>query len=274
MKRARAPAPAVDLRGVSLWRGTTRILDRVTWRVPAGGRWAVIGPNGCGKTTLLNVVSGWLFPSRGRVAVLGRAFGACDMGELRREIGWVSATVADMLPPRLTALGVVLTGQDAELGIRRDPTPAELAAGRARLETVGCTRRADLPFSLLSTGERVRVMIARALVTAPRLLILDEPCNGLDPVARDAFLATVEAFLRAQPGLTVLFVTHHLEEIVPAITHVLALREGRVVAAGAKAEVLTPAVLAAVFGQPFNLRREHGRYAAHPEIGPDSIWRA
>jgi iron complex transport system ATP-binding protein len=262
----------VELCDVSLWRGPTRILDGVNWRVESGGRWAIIGPNGCGKTTLLNVVSGWLFPSSGRANVLGRTFGACDMGELRREIGWVSNTVAEALPPRLTTLGVVLSGLDAELGVRRDPAPAELAAAREHLKQVGCAHRAELPFSLLSTGERVRALIARALIRAPRLLILDEPCTGLDPVARDAFLAMLERFLRAQPGLAVLFVTHHLEEIVPAVAHVLALRAGRVVAAGAKRRVLTAPTLAAVFGHPFRLRCEHGRYVAHPALGAGSPW--
>lgn len=263
--------PVVDVRQVSLWRGQTRILEDVTWQVQPGEHWAIIGPNGCGKTTLLNIVSGWLFPSRGGVSVLGREFGACDMAELRRQIGWVSTTVEQMLPPQLMTLGVVLTGRNAVLGIREEPTAEELALAREQLAMVGCAAREELPFGLLSTGEQVRVMIARALMAHPRLLILDEPCNGLDPVARDAFLGTVECLAR-RPGLTILFVTHHLDEIVPAIGQVLALRAGRIVKAGAKAEVLTAAMLEELFGLACEVRKDHGRYYAQPQITLGSIW--
>ena len=170
-------------------------------------------------------------------------------------------------------IGVVLTGKNAALGIREDPTAADLDQAMAQLAVVGCAQRAELPFSLLSTGEQIRVMIARALMTAPRLLILDEPCNGLDPVARDVFLATVETLVRRQRNLTILFVTHHLEEIIPAIPQVLALRAGKVVRAGSKAAVLTETVLEEVFGTPFSVGREVGRYQAHPRVSEDSIWR-
>ena len=137
---------------------------------------------------------------------------------------------------------------------------------------LGCLDRWELPFGLLSQGEQVRVLIARSLMLAPRLLILDEPCTGLDPVARDAFLAMLDGFIRRQPGLTTVFVTHHMEEILPATTHVLALRHGRPVACGPKAEVLSEPVLERTFGQPFTVRREHGRLYVHPKPGAGSIW--
>lgn len=269
---ARTASPAVDVRHVSLWREQTPILNDVTWRVEAGEHWAVIGPNGCGKTTLLNIVSAWLFPSRGEVAVLGNVFGDCEMAAVRRQIGWVSITVQQMISPQLLTLGVVLTGKHAVLGIREEPTAEELAAARHQLARVGCAHRAALPFGLLSHGEQMRVMIARALMSAPRLLILDEPCNGLDPVAREIFLETVAGLAAGPAALTLLFVTHHIEEIIPAVDHVLGLRAGRVAYAGPKAAALTPEALEGVFGTPFTVHRRGDRFLAHPTVAPGSIW--
>jgi iron complex transport system ATP-binding protein len=260
------PPSILTLNQVGLWREQTVILDDVTWRVAPGEHWAVLGPNGCGKTTLLNVVSGWLFPSRGTVSVLGQAFGACDMQTLRRQIGCVSSTVGTLLPPGLITLGVVLTGQDATLGIRKTPAPDDLARAAAQLAAVGLAARAELPFANLSTGERIRALIARALMRTPRLLILDEPCNGLDPVAREAFLEMLEQLLEHRPELTLVLVTHHLAEIPPAVSHVLALRAGRVIRAAPKADVLTAEVLEATFGAPFEVHRHGRRYAALPRL--------
>lgn len=256
-----------------MWRGKTTILDGIDWTVRPGEHWALIGPNGCGKTTLLKIVSGWLFPSEGSVEVLGNRFGECNMEELRKRIGWVSTAIMPMIPEGLITLGVVLGGKRAALGIREEPTEAELDDVKKHLEAVGCLDRWELPFGLLSQGEQVRVLIARSLMLSPQLLILDEPCTGLDPVARDAFLATVDGFIRQRPDLTTIFVTHHMEEIIPAVGHVLALRAGRPVASGTKTGVLTSPVLENVFGRPFEVVRSHGRIRAFPTPAADSIWR-
>ncbi len=263
----------ISCSGVRLWRGDTTILDGVDWEVAPGEHWALIGPNGCGKTTLLKILSGWLFPSEGRVSVLGNTFGECNMEELRRRIGWVSSSIIPMLPENLITLGVVLGGRRTTLGIREEPTDAELEDVKVHLAAVGCLDRWEVPFGLLSQGEQIRVLIARALMLSPELLILDEPCTGLDPVARDAFLAMLDALIRDRRGLTTVFVTHHMEEILPATKHVLALRQGRPVACGQKAEVLSAPVLEKTFGLPFAVRREYGRLYVHPELAPDSIWR-
>jgi len=248
------------------------ILDGIDWEVAPGEHWALIGPNGCGKTTLLKIVSGWLFPSEGRVRVLGHTFGECNMEELRKQIGWVSSSIIPMLPENLITLGVVLGGKRATLGIREEPTDAELEDVKKHLAAVGCLDRWEIPFGLLSQGEQIRVLIARSLMLAPKLLILDEPCTGLDPVARDAFLATIDGFIRQQQDLTTIFVTHHMEEILPATQQVLALRHGKPVACGTKAAVLTESVLEQTFGQPFAVRREHGRLYVYPTLGQNSIW--
>ncbi|MFA4945787.1 MAG: ATP-binding cassette domain-containing protein [Lentisphaeria bacterium] len=262
----------VTMAGVRLWRGDTVILDGVDWAVERGRHWALVGPNGCGKTTLLKVLCGWLFPSEGRVAVLGREFGSCVMAELRREIGWVTTSLVGMIPEGMVTLGVVLGGGRNAFVLREEPTEGELEAARDHLAAVGCLERWELPYHQLSQGEQMRVLIARALMGEPRLLILDEPCTALDPVARDAFLGNVGELLARRPELTLVYVTHHLEEILPAVTEVLALRRGRVVASGGKEAVLTPATLERVFGRPFVVRREGGRFFAQPQVAPGSAW--
>ena len=253
---------------VSYRRDQTTILADVCWQVGPRQHWAVIGPNGCGKTTLLKIVAGWDFPTAGEVEVLGLAFGDCPMAEVRRRVGWVSNLLDTMIRPRLLAVGVVLTGRRAELGIREDPTRDDLRRARRALDAVGCLARAELPFCLLSQGERMRVLIARALVASPGLLILDEPCVGLDPVAREDFLGTLNDLAAGPAAPTLIVVTHHTEEIVPAVTHVLALRGGAVLAAGVKRAVLTAPVLSAVFGRPFAVKTTGRRWHASPQPGP------
>ena len=265
------PLPDSDVVRVShvgYRRDQTEILRDVCWQVRRGQHWAVIGPNGCGKTTLLKIVAGWDFPTTGEVSILGQTFGDCVMADVRRRVGWVSNLLDSMIRPRLLALGVVLTGLRAELGIREDPSDGEMERACEALDQVGCRHRAELPFALLSQGERMRVLIARALMASPGLLILDEPCVGLDPVARDDFLGTLSDLAGEAAAPTLIMVTHHTEEIVPAITDVLALREGRVIAAGAKAGVLTPAVLSEAFGRPFTVASDGVRWLAHPLPGP------
>jgi iron complex transport system ATP-binding protein len=225
-------------------RDGTTILNAVNWAVGPAQNWVVLGPNGCGKTTLLRMVSGWVFPSRGDLTVLGQRFGHCRMADLRARIGYVSHALESMVRPRLVALGVVVTGAGAGLGVYETPAPRVLAQAEALLEIVGVHHRRDLPFCLLSQGERMRVLIARALMGGPELLVLDEPCVGLDPLAREQVLATVEDLTRAPAGPTLILVTHHVEEIVPGITHVLGLRDGCVRCAGLKHEILRDSVLA------------------------------
>ncbi len=263
MTDAGTSPPHVRLRGVELTRDRVPILRGIDWEVAPDTHWAVLGPNGSGKTTLMRIVAGWLFPSRGQVEVLGRRFGQCAMAWVRRQVGWVSSALEDMLRPRLRALGVVLSGTRAALGVAERPTATELDAAMRQLDALGCGRLAQRPFCLLSQGEQVRVMIARALLGHPRLLVLDEPCAGLDPPAREVLLAHLNRITASPAAPVLLYVTHHLEEIIPAINRVLVLREGRVVTAGDKAAVLRNEVLGAAFDCPVRVRRrKNGRYEA------------
>lgn len=271
-REATDSTPAVELRNVALSRDRNMILDAIDWTVQSRRHWAVIGANGSGKTTLMRIVSGWLFPSRGSVTVLGSRFGACRMADLRCRIGWVSSALESAVRPRLQALGVVLTGKDATLGIRRPPRPEDLDEAARHLDAAGVSACARRPFAILSQGEKMRVLIARALIAKPALLVLDEPCVGLDPLAREAFLTAIEELGTALEPPTILYVTHHIDEIVPCISSVLALRRGRTVAAGPKPEVLTADVLENVFDCPFTLTVDAHRYVARSVPGPNSIW--
>ncbi len=244
-------------------RGSTAILRGVDWRVDAGEHWAILGANGSGKTSLLKALTGYLSPTAGALALLGRRYGACDWRDLRLQIGVVTSAFAASIPPAETALDTVVSGKFAQLDLWHRVSRADRVAGRRLLETSGLGHLATREWLYLSQGERQRVLIARALMAQPRLLILDEPCAGLDPVAREKFLRFIDELARSRspraPALVL--VTHHVEEIMPAFTHALLLREGTVLAHGPRERVLTSANLSTTFGAPLRLRRSRGRYA-------------
>jgi iron complex transport system ATP-binding protein len=253
----------ISIKGVSVIRSGHELLDSVDWQVRGGDRWVLLGPNGSGKTTLISVAATYLWPSRGTVSVLGSAVGSVDVRELRRRIGIVSASLEVKIPPQLNALEIVeagATGATAPWWDRPSSDTRELA--QARLELVGCAELRDRRFQLLSSGERQRVQIARALMLEPRLLLLDEPAAGLDLGAREQ-LAVLLARLNADPGLeATVVVTHHVEEIAPGTTHAIVLRSGRVLAAGPVADTVTGPVLTAAFGLPLRVERVGGRFVA------------
>ena len=226
-----------------------------------------MGPNGAGKTTLLSLAAARLHPSEGVVRVLGGALGAVDVHALRSRIGHVDAGLATAFAPRLTALEVAMTGATGSIALLGDRVgEAQRARAADLLEVMGCGAIAGRRFTRLSRGERQRVLLARALVPGPRLLLLDEPTSGLDLPGREAFLAGLEALSR--DGLTTVQVSHHLEELSAATTHALLLRGGRVVAAGPAADVLREGPLSRCFGAPVRLARAGGRVLAVIDRGP------
>ncbi|MES1157493.1 MAG: ABC transporter ATP-binding protein [Haliangium ochraceum] len=251
----------LELEGASYWRGERVILSGIDWRIRRGEHWALLGANGSGKTTLLRMVAATEWPCEGTIRVLGRRFGDVDLRELRRSIGIVTSSLAAYFHDRQSALQIVETGIDAELGWWRQFGGDDEARARDALAKVGMAALADSPYVQLSQGERQRVLIARAMMNAPALLILDEPCAGLDPVARETFLERLAAFAEAPDTPTLIFVTHHVEEIPPFVTRALVLAGGRVSAQGPIAEVCTSAVLGAAFGRPCAVTAENGRFS-------------
>jgi iron complex transport system ATP-binding protein len=257
----------LDLKGLRVDRGDTAILRDVNWRIGPGEHWVVLGANGSGKTSLLKALTGFLSPTAGEFSVLGRRYGASDWRELRLKIGVVTSAFAASIPAAEVALDTVMSGKFAQLDLWAPVSKADRSMAARLLEWVNATGIANRAWLYLSQGERQRVLIARALMNRPQLLILDEPCAGLDPVAREKFLRLVPVLVdkgqdRARRSVEALiFVTHHVEEITALFTHALLLREGGVVAAGPCHSVLTSRNLSVTFGMPMKLdRSREGRY--------------
>jgi len=249
----------LSVENVTVRRGTAELLKHVSWGVRPGEHWAVLGLNGSGKTTLLNLLNGYFFPSEGQVTVLGRRFGAYDLRELRKQIGWVSTALQEKLHGTDTVEEVVLSGRFASVGLYDAPEAGDLTRAGQLLAQLGLCPMAGREYRTLSQGEKQKALVARGLMASPDLLILDEPCTGLDLFARQDLLASIGA-LGAAPHPTLLYVTHHIEEVLPVFTHVLLLREGAVHSQGLKAQVLTQENLGDFFGRPVTLELMGGRY--------------
>ena len=261
--------PVLDLSDVTVVRGTTRILDQVTWRVEEGERWVILGPNGAGKTTLLQIASAHLHPTSGSASVLGERLGAVDVFELRPRIGLTSAALAELIPPNERVLDVVMSASYAVTGRwREEYLSVDTQRAADLLARLGAGVLAERSFGTLSEGERKRVQIARALMTDPELLILDEPAAGLDLGSREDLLGRLSEIAATPDGPVVVLVTHHVEEIPQHTTHALLLRGGRVVASGPLDQVVTTPWLTATFGLPLLLSEHSGRYFARALLPP------
>jgi iron complex transport system ATP-binding protein len=242
--------PLIELDRVGYSQQATDILVDVSWKLERGERWAVLGPNGSGKTTLLRIACGYVWPTSGVVRRLGEEL--IDLAELCRSIGWVTADLAQRIPPRERAIETVVSGKFAQLGLKRlgeaQPTDADFAAARDLLAQMNCADLTEKPFGVLSQGERQQTLVARARIVDPLLVVLDEPCAGMDPGVRERFLAWLEAEPAAAGGPALVFVTHHVEEIMPAFDRTLVMQSGRIAAAGGTAGVVTAERLATVYG--------------------------
>lgn len=256
---ARPAAPILDVSHLRIERGSTTIIHDVSWRAERGQHWAILGPNGCGKTSLLKALTAYMTPTRGTIELLGRRYGQVDWRDLRLHIGLVTSAVHHLIPAAEPAIETVISGKYAQLDLWGTITPADRRRAQGILRTIGAAQFAKREWVLLSQGERQRVLVGRALMARPKLLILDEPCAGLDPVAREHFLRFLAVLARRSGAPALVLVTHHIEEIIPVFSHVLVLRAGRVVAAGPRRSVLTDAVLGAAFGARVRLARHGGR---------------
>jgi iron complex transport system ATP-binding protein len=263
-------APILEVTDLSVHRRTVVILREVSWRVMSGEHWIILGANGSGKTSLLKALTGYLSPTKGAFALLGRRYGTCDWRELRFKIGMVTSAFTASIPAAESALETVVSGKFAQLDLWHRFTRTDRAAAMRLLRASGIARVAEREWVYLSQGERQRVLIARALMARPRLLILDEPCAGLDPVAREDFLQFIDRLARKKNSPALVLVTHHVEEITPAFTHALLLRAGRVLTAGPCKRTLTSANLSAAFAAPLRLvrRRQRGRTRASYQLLP------
>ena len=269
--------PALRLTNVGLRRGETWILRDLNWSIPQGACAAILGPNGSGKSTLTRSLACHYWPTEGESSVLGANFGDANLLDLRKSIRLVQPAGPYDIDAELTAREVVLTGFFGTLGLY-DPTDKAMMdeADRLLLQ-VGLPHVAGHIYATLSSGEKVRNLIARALVREPRLLLLDEPTAGLDLLAREQVLATVQALFETdQTPPTVVFITHHVEELPPATSHVLLLDQGRAAAIGTPAQVLQDDILSRVYRCPVEVRLEGGRHyvQVHPTAWRELLRRA
>lgn len=247
----------ISMEHVSLRREENQILDNVHLRIEPGEHWVILGRNGSGKTTLLEMMNGYMFPSQGRIEVLGNLYGQCDVREVRKEIGYISQTLIEKLTPRDPVWEVVATGAYAFLRFYQTIPDEVKAKAMSLLDDMGFANLANNSLGTLSQGERKKVMLARSLMAEPKLLIMDEPCAGLDLYEREKMLAEIDRL--RQRNITVVYVTHHVEEIVPLFTHVALIRDGRIAAAGPKYEVLTQDTIKHTYDVPVDIQWDDGR---------------
>jgi iron complex transport system ATP-binding protein len=237
------------------------ILESIDWTVERGQHWAILGANGSGKTSLLSTLTGYMPLTAGEISVLGETYGRTDWRELRKRVGIVSSSIHQLIEGHQTPLDTIIGGRHAVIGMWGEVRPSERSQGEKILRQIEAEAIRKRPWRVLSQGERQRVLIGRALMARPELLILDEPCAGLDPVAREHFLQFLGRLAQTRHAPTLVLVTHHVEEIIPAFSHVLLLRKGEVLAAGPRSKVLTSGKLSHAFNAPVKLRHQRGRYS-------------
>ncbi|MEK4978015.1 ABC transporter ATP-binding protein [Bacillus sp. FSL K6-6540] len=247
----------ISLQHLSLIRRNRHILNDVSIEMKPGENWVILGRNGSGKTTLLEMMTGYMFPSSGRVEVLGHVYGQCDVREVRKSIGYISQSLLEKLTLSDPVWEVVATGAYAFLRFYQDIPEEARSLAYSLLNEMDFGRLAELPLGTLSQGERKKVMLARSLMSNPKILIMDEPCAGLDLYEREKMLHEIDRL--RQRNITVVYVTHHVEEIVPLFTHVALIKDGRLTAAGRKDEVLNHELIKQTYDIDAQLEWDGGR---------------
>jgi iron complex transport system ATP-binding protein len=255
--------PALDIRNVSYSANGKKILDTINWTVQQGEHWAILGPNGSGKTTLLRIACGYIWPNDGGT-VYRKGRRLIDLRELRKSIGWVTSTLVSQIPAREKTLRTVVSGKFAQIGLVEgpwgEPTKRDYAQAEEYLEQMGCPYLGNQEFGTLSQGEQQKVLIARARMTRPYVIFLDEPCAGMDPGARENFLASLQKLGKQKKAPSLIYVTHHIEEILPLFKKTLILKDGKVLEAGNTSAALKRAILEKLYQAPLSIIKKKGRY--------------
>ncbi len=254
---------AVEFENIYYIRGDRVILRNVSWRVLPGERWVILGENGAGKTTLLKMISGYIWPSSGRIKVLGYLFGEVNLRVLRQRIGFVSPDLLQCIPQNNSFLQVILSGKFASFGLYDKPSREDLEYAESIIDFLDCSKIKYEKFNNLSRGEQQRSLIGRALMANPSLLLLDEPCQGLDLPSRERMLNLIDKLSRERLDVTVILVVHNLEEIPSSFTNALLLKKGEVMKAGLIDEVLTSENISELFNYPLKVKRNDRRFFAY-----------
>jgi iron complex transport system ATP-binding protein len=255
--------PALELRGVSYAANSQPILHSINWSVLPKEHWAILGPNGSGKTTLLKLACGYLWPNGGG-EIRRRGKLLVDLRELRKSIGWVTSNLAPEIPANERVIRTVISGKFAQVGLMEgfggNASRNDYRLAEKLLEQMGCGDLREREFGVLSQGEQQKVLIARARMTRPYLIFLDEPCAGLDPGARENFLASLENLGRQEKIPALIYVTHHIEEILPLFRKTLVLRQGEIIHRGPTRAVLQASLLNELYGVSVKLVKKRGRF--------------
>jgi iron complex transport system ATP-binding protein len=252
----------VSIRSLTVSRGKTKILQNVNWEIESRDNWVLLGANGSGKTTLLSCITGYVTPSSGRIRVLDQEYGKTDWRELRKQVGLVSSSVRQMISDEQLGLDIVASGQQAVINSWKPPRGLERKRAFRLLEQVECQKLANRPWAYFSQGERQRVLIGRALMANHKILILDEPCAGLDPVARERFLEFLQRLATQSTDYSpnLVLVTHHVEEILPCFSRALLLKEGKVLVEGPVRKAVSAKNLSEAFGAELSIRFSRSRF--------------
>ncbi|MEH7094535.1 ABC transporter ATP-binding protein [Neobacillus vireti] len=262
----------VQLENVSLRRDGKRILQDINWEMKKGEHWVLFGLNGSGKTAILNLLNAYNFPTKGKITVLDLEFGKTYLGEkLRKQIGFVSSSLQEKFHPDDNAFEVVLSGAFASIGLYETPSDEIRENAINLLEELGCMEYANRDYTTLSQGEKQRVLIARALMANPSLLILDEPTNGLDFIAREQLLESVERITKKPDAPTMIYVTHHVEEILPAFSKTLLLNKGQVFAAGETKAMISSDMLTQYFNLPVKVQWDNDRPLLSKQTAKETV---
>ncbi|MNH75921.1 putative ABC transporter ATP-binding protein YlmA [compost metagenome] len=249
----------IEMKDVSWRRDGKSVLKGVNWTVSKGENWALLGLNGSGKTTLLNMLSGYIWPTQGEISVLGHRFGEVDIRQLRRSIGWVSSSLQEKLYGNDKAENLVVSGKFASIGLYEKPSAEDYEQAEQLMEQLRCSHLMNRTYQTCSQGEKQKLLIARALMGAPKLLILDEAANGLDFISKEGLLESIDELSKRPDAPHLLYVTHHTEEILPIFSKTLLIRRGEVFASGYTKEVLENESLSEFFEMPVQVMRNQDR---------------
>lgn len=240
----------IDIKNVSWRRNGKEVLHHIDWTVKKGEHWAVLGLNGAGKTSLLSMVNGYIWPTTGDISVFGNRFGETDINELRKSIGWISSSLQERINGRHPAEDIVISGKYTSFGfLYEEPDEEDFKRARQLMEQLNCAHVYGREYAKCSHGEKQKILIARGLMASPKLLILDEPTNGLDFIAREDLLNALHNMSQQRETPTLIFVTHHIEEVLPIFSHTLLLKDGTVFAKGERKAVLTSEKMSALYGK-------------------------
>lgn len=249
----------INIQNVSWARDGKQILQKIHWEVLKGENWTVFGLNGSGKTTLLSMINGYLWPTTGEISVLGEKFGQTDVRELRKSIGWVSSSLQERVKQHDITQHIVVSGKYASIGLYEIPTKEDFDQAYKLMKQLDCHHLVDRIYQTCSNGEKQRILIARSLMAYPELLILDEPSNGLDFIAREELMSTIDKITKQDDAPTIILVTHHVEEMIPTFTHTLLLKDGMVFEQGKSKQLINSSCLSRFFEKQVQIKWQNDR---------------